>query len=158
MNIFLDSGPLEVVEHWEEPDWGRDFIERHKVPAVCCKSSRKVGRNQALSAPRDQVGMIWKRIFCVFYYRKLEPLITPVLSGIPIFGMSNLTSPKLRFCEGNSSTKFLFRLMREDFWPFVSACAVVICSCLLVGAYAVKRTWFTDQKVDFVPKKNCILR
>ena len=41
--------------------------------------------------------------------------------------------------------------MREDFWPFVSACAVVICSCLLVGAYAVKRTWFTDQKVNFVP-------
>jgi len=41
------------------------------------------------------------------------------------------------------------RQMREDFWPFVSACAVVICSCLLVGAYAVKRTWFTDQKVDY---------
>ena len=37
--------------------------------------------------------------------------------------------------------------MREDFWPFVSACAVVVCSCLLIGAYAVKRTWFTDQKV-----------
>jgi hypothetical protein len=39
--------------------------------------------------------------------------------------------------------------MREDFWPFVSACAVVVCSCLLIGAYAVKRTWFTDQKVDY---------
>ena len=39
--------------------------------------------------------------------------------------------------------------MREDFWPFVSACAVVVCSSLLVGVYAVKRTWFTDQKVDF---------
>ena len=38
--------------------------------------------------------------------------------------------------------------MREDFWPFVSACAVVVCSCLLIGAYAVKRTWFTDQKVN----------
>jgi len=41
------------------------------------------------------------------------------------------------------------RQMREDFWPFVSACAVVVCSCLLIGAYAVKRTWFTDQKVDY---------
>ena len=39
--------------------------------------------------------------------------------------------------------------MREDFWPFVSACAVVVCSSLLVAAYAVKRTWFTDQKVDY---------
>ena len=38
--------------------------------------------------------------------------------------------------------------MREDFWPFVSACAVVVCSSLLVGMYAVKRTWFTDQKVN----------
>jgi len=41
------------------------------------------------------------------------------------------------------------RQMREDFWPFVSACAVVVCSSLLVGMYAVKRTWFTDQKVDY---------
>ena len=41
------------------------------------------------------------------------------------------------------------RLMREDFWPFVSACAVIFFSCLLVGLYAVKRTWFTEQKVDY---------
>lgn len=41
------------------------------------------------------------------------------------------------------------REMREDFWPFVSAAIMLLTSALLLGAYAIKRTWFTDQKVDY---------
>jgi len=41
------------------------------------------------------------------------------------------------------------REMREDFWPFVSAAFFFLSSGLLLGAYAIKRTWFTDQKVDY---------
>ena len=46
-------------------------------------------------------------------------------------------------------TIILARLMREDFWPFVSACAVIFSSSLLVAVYGIKRTWFTEQKVDY---------
>ena len=44
----LDSGPVEVVERGQEPDRGRDLLERHQVPAFCCASPRTVGRNEAL--------------------------------------------------------------------------------------------------------------
>ena len=41
------------------------------------------------------------------------------------------------------------RDMRTNFWPFVSAALVLLTSGLFLGVYAIKRTWFTDQKVDY---------
>jgi len=41
------------------------------------------------------------------------------------------------------------REMRTDFWPFVSAALVLLTSGLMLGGYAIKRTWFTEQKVDY---------
>jgi len=38
---------------------------------------------------------------------------------------------------------------RMEFWPFVSAAFFLFVSGLLFGGYAIKRTWFTDQKVDY---------
>jgi len=41
------------------------------------------------------------------------------------------------------------REMRTDFWPFVSALLVLVSAGIILGGYAVKRTWFTEQKVDY---------
>ena len=41
---------------------------------------------------------------------------------------------------------FMFRI---EFWPFVSAGLLLLCSAVFFGGYAAKRTWFTDQKVDY---------
>jgi len=41
------------------------------------------------------------------------------------------------------------RRSRIEFWPFVSAGLLLLCSAAFFGGYAAKRTWFTDQKVDY---------
>ena len=41
------------------------------------------------------------------------------------------------------------RKSRIEFWPFVSAGLLFLCSGVFFGGYAAKRTWFTDQKVDY---------
>ena len=41
------------------------------------------------------------------------------------------------------------RKARIEFWPFVSAGLLLLCSGMFWGGYAAKRTWFTDQKVDY---------
>ena len=41
------------------------------------------------------------------------------------------------------------RRARLEFWPFVSAGLLLLCSAIFFGSYAAKRTWFTDQKVDY---------
>ena len=41
------------------------------------------------------------------------------------------------------------REARMNFWPFVSAVLVILSAGLMFGGYAVKRTWFTEQKVDY---------
>ena len=41
------------------------------------------------------------------------------------------------------------RKARIEFWPFVSAGLLLLCSGMFWGGYAAKRTWFMDQKVDY---------
>lgn len=41
------------------------------------------------------------------------------------------------------------RKSRIEFWPFVSAGLLLLCSGVFFGGYAAKRTYFTDQKVDY---------
>merc|ERR1711936_532414 len=41
------------------------------------------------------------------------------------------------------------RRARIEFWPFASALILRLCSAIFFGGYAAKRTWFTDQKVDY---------
>ena len=41
------------------------------------------------------------------------------------------------------------RRARIEFWPFASAAILFLCSGIFFGGYAAKRTWFTNQKVDY---------